>query len=46
MALVYQAQLQALSPTTKFLMTLYLTPDLTPQELRKAKSAGIMGVKS
>lgn len=27
-------------------MTLYLSPDLTPDEIRKAKEAGIVGVKS
>jgi dihydroorotase len=25
-------------------MTLYLSPDLTPDEIRKAKQAGIVGV--
>ena len=27
-------------------MTLYLSPDLTPDEIRKAAKAGIVGVKS
>lgn len=27
-------------------MTLYLSPELTPDEIRKAKAAGIVGVKS
>jgi dihydroorotase len=27
-------------------MTLYLSPELTPDEIRKAKAAGITGVKS
>ena len=27
-------------------MTLYLSPDLTPDEVRKAKSAGIVGSSS
>ena len=27
-------------------MTLYLSPDLTPDEIRKAKSAGIVGLSS
>lgn len=27
-------------------MTLYLSPDLTPEEIVKAKEAGIVGVKS
>ena len=27
-------------------MSLYLNPDLTPEEIKKAKAAGIVGVKS
>lgn len=27
-------------------MTLFLSPELTPEEIRKAKAAGIVGVKS
>ncbi|KAL0949881.1 hypothetical protein HGRIS_009914 [Hohenbuehelia grisea] len=45
-ALEYKAELQRLEPRVEFLMTLYLSPDLTPEEVRKAKSAGIVGVKS
>lgn len=30
----------------QFLMTLYLTPSLTPEEIKKAAEAGISGVKS
>ncbi|OSX60427.1 hypothetical protein POSPLADRAFT_1182966 [Postia placenta MAD-698-R-SB12] len=45
-ALLYKAQLQAIDPTIEYLMTLYLSPDLTPDEIRKAKRAGIVGVKS
>ncbi|EED80766.1 predicted protein [Postia placenta Mad-698-R] len=40
-ALLYKAQLQAIDPTIEYLMTLYLSPDLTPDEIRKAKRAGI-----
>ncbi|KAJ1550606.1 Dihydroorotase, partial [Cladochytrium tenue] len=45
-ALAYRDQLQALAPSVLFLMTLYLTPELTPDEVRKAAAAGIVGVKS
>lgn len=40
---MYKAQLQAIDPTIEYLMTLYLSPDLTPDEIRKAKRAGIVG---
>lgn len=43
LALQYKAKLQALAPDVEFLMTLYLTPELTPEEIRKAKKAGIAG---
>jgi dihydroorotase len=46
MALNYRTQLQQLYPGAQFLMTLYLSPELTPEEIRKAKKAGIVGVKS
>ncbi|KAF7313587.1 hypothetical protein HMN09_00515000 [Mycena chlorophos] len=46
MALDYKAQLQAIDPSVDYLMTLYLSPDLTPDEIVKAKQAGIAGVKS
>lgn len=42
----YKAQLQKLDPRVEYLMTLYLSPELTPHEIRKAKKAGIVGVKS
>ncbi|CAG8553976.1 10476_t:CDS:2 [Paraglomus occultum] len=45
-ALAYKAQLEQLAPNVTFLMTLYLTPELTPEEIRKAKAHGIVGVKS
>jgi len=45
-ALLYKAQLQAIDPAVEYLMTLYLSPELTSDEIRKAKRAGIVGVKS
>jgi dihydroorotase len=35
--------LKKIDPDTEFLMTLYLSPGLTPDEIRKAKNAGIIG---
>ncbi|KAK3806333.1 MAG: dihydroorotase, homodimeric type [Benniella sp.] len=46
MALAYKAELEALAPQVTFLMSLYLNPALTPEEIMKAKAAGIRGVKS
>lgn len=45
-ALDYQAQLKKINPEVEFIMTLYLSPDLTSDEVRKASAAGIKGVKS
>ncbi|OSD04293.1 Dihydroorotase [Trametes coccinea BRFM310] len=45
-ALLYRAQLQAIDPAVEYLMTLYLSPELTPAEIRRAARAGIVGVKS
>ncbi len=45
-ALEYKATLEKIDPETEFLMTLYLSPDLTPDEVRKAKAAGIVGMSS
>ncbi|KAJ1967730.1 dihydroorotase [Dispira parvispora] len=45
-ALAYRDQLQALEPNVTYLMSLYLSPDLTPEEIRKAAQAGVVGVKS
>ena len=42
-ALEYKATLEGIDPETEFLMTLYLSPDLTPDEVRRAKAAGIVG---
>jgi dihydroorotase len=46
MALHYKSTLENLSKTTTFLMTLYLNPTLTKEEIYKASKAGIVGVKS
>jgi dihydroorotase len=46
MALSYKAELEKIDPNVEYLMTLYLSPDLTPEEVRKAHAAGIVGVKS
>ena len=42
-ALEYKAALEAIEPDVEFLMTLYLSPELTPEEIHKAKDAGIVG---
>lgn len=43
MALAYKAQLEQLAPKVTFYMSLYLNPDLTPDEIRKAAKAGVRG---
>ncbi|KAJ3301777.1 hypothetical protein HDU93_006800, partial [Gonapodya sp. JEL0774] len=43
MALSYKKDLEALAPGVEFLMSLYLTPELTAEEVRKAKAAGVVG---
>lgn len=45
-ALAYKSDLEKIDPNVQYLMTLYLSPDLTPAEIKKAKKAGIVGVKS
>jgi dihydroorotase len=45
-AIDYRRQLQTLDPSILYLMTLYLHPSLTVDEIRKASAAGIVGVKS
>ncbi|QRW15921.1 amidohydrolase family protein [Rhizoctonia solani] len=45
-ALAYKQTLEAIDPRIEYMMTLYLSPELTPDEIRKAKGAGIAGVKS
>ena len=42
----YMAQLRAIAPHTRFLGTMYLSPSITPDEIRRASAAGIRGVKS
>ena len=42
-ALAYKEQLSAIAPDVTFLMSLYLSPEMTPAEIRKAKGAGIVG---
>jgi dihydroorotase len=45
-AVAYRRELEALAPGVRFLMTLYLSPDLTADEVRRAAAAGIVAVKS
>ncbi|KAJ8086303.1 dihydroorotase [Marasmius tenuissimus] len=45
-ALAYKESLRKIDPNVEYLMTLYLSPSLTPEEIRKAAKAGIVGVKS
>ncbi|KAI8322596.1 Dihydroorotase [Martensiomyces pterosporus] len=45
MALDYEKELKAIAPNVHFILTLYLNPDLTPEEISKAASAGVTGVK-
>lgn len=42
----YIAELAKIAPKTKFLGTLYLHPQLTPDDIRHAAAAGVRGVKS
>ena len=44
MALAYKSELEKIEPNVEFLMTLYLSPDLTVEEVKKAKDAGIVGI--
>jgi dihydroorotase len=45
-AVSYRETLEKLCPNTHFLMTLFLSLELTVEEVRKAHAAGIKGVKS
>lgn len=45
-ALDYQRRLEELEPDVTFLMSLYLHPTITPEIVRKAKNAGVTGIKS
>ena len=42
-AVAYKQELERLAPDVEFLMTLYLHPEVTPEEIRKAAKAGIKG---
>lgn len=42
-ALEYKQRLQALDPSVEYLMTLYLTPDITPETIAEAAKVGIVG---
>ncbi|KAI9642888.1 dihydroorotase [Ciborinia camelliae] len=45
-ALAYKERLQAIEPKVDYLMTLYLHESITPETVREAKKAGIVGIKS
>jgi len=42
-ALRYKSALENIDPSVEYLMTLYLSPGLTPEEITKASKAGIVG---
>ncbi len=44
-ALRYRAELETLATDVEFMMTLYLLPELTPEQIRDAGAHGIFGVK-
>jgi dihydroorotase len=41
--LKYKADLEKIDPNVEYLMTLYLSPELTPEEIKKAAESGIVG---
>lgn len=43
MAVNYRSQLESLAPEVQFVMTLYLSPALTPEEIHKAAENGVTG---
>ncbi|KAJ1718876.1 dihydroorotase [Coemansia erecta] len=45
MAVEYGKSLQKLAPDVHFILTLYLNPKLTPDEIKKAAASGITAVK-
>lgn len=45
-ALAYKRDLEAIEPRVRYLMTLYLSPEITPEVIEEAAKAGISGVKS
>ncbi|KAA1068497.1 hypothetical protein PGT21_023405 [Puccinia graminis f. sp. tritici] len=46
MAVSYRQTLESLEPSVQFFLSLYLSPSLTPEDIRQAKSSGVTGVKS
>jgi len=46
MALKYKSDLTAIEDKVEYFMVLYLNPELTVEEIKKAKEAGLVGVKS
>jgi dihydroorotase len=42
--LAYKADLESIDSSTEYLMTLYLHPEVTPAEIKKAAKAGIKGM--
>jgi len=44
-AIAYREELRAVETDVEYLMTLYLTPELTPREVEAAAAAGVAGVK-
>jgi dihydroorotase len=43
-ALEYREELRRIDPNVEWLMTLYLGPEITPEEIKKAAAAGISGM--
>ncbi|KAJ1910854.1 dihydroorotase [Mycoemilia scoparia] len=44
-AMEYKARLEELAPGVQFIMTLYMNPKLTPEEIHKSAKLGVTGVK-
>lgn len=44
--LEYKQELERIDPSVEWLMTLYLHPEVTPEEIKKAAAAGIRGESS
>lgn len=44
--LEYRDRLRSIEPDVDYLMSLYLHESITPEVIREAKKAGIIGVKS
>lgn len=45
-AMKYNSELKSIDPSVDYIMTLYLHPTITPDEVRKARKAGVAGIKS